>query len=321
MRVLVLHSQIAADAPPDERDTLVAAEAVASALMEAGHTAAQAPFVPEPQALAAHVAGFDLVFNLVESVYGDDALAACAPAMLEKLGVPFTGSGAAAIAITADKPATKRILRAVRLPTPDWSELPRWEGLTDRVRYIVKAATADASVGLDDDAVVVGTKTVRARAHASSARHGGRWFAERYVEGREFNVAILADKDGPHVLPPAEMCFTGWDADKPKIVGYAAKWDDADPDGAKMLRHFGAEAEEPELARRLRELSLRCWDVFDLRGYARVDFRVDEAGQPSILEINSNPCLEPAAGFAAAAVQAGYNYAGLIDHIATHAHG
>ena len=55
---------------------------------------------------------------------------------------------------------------------------------------------------------------------------------------------------GPRVLPIAEMRFTDWDADKPRIVGYAAKWDDADADGAKMIRSFDVARNEPALARR-----------------------------------------------------------------------
>ena len=92
MRVLVLHSDVAPDAPPDELDTLVAAEAVAAALMQTGHVAVQAPFAADPVALRARIGEADLVFNLVESVYGQDELAALAPAMLEHLGVAFTGS-------------------------------------------------------------------------------------------------------------------------------------------------------------------------------------------------------------------------------------
>ncbi len=164
MRILVLHSDVAADARPDELDTLVAAEAIAAALMEEGHVAVQAPFVPEPAALAAQVSGADLVFNLVESVYRQDELAMLAPAMLERLGVRYTGANAAAIALTADKPATKRVLRAAGLATPAWAQAPRWDGLADDVRYIVKSATADASIGLDDASVVQGVDAVTAPA-------------------------------------------------------------------------------------------------------------------------------------------------------------
>ena len=169
--------------------------------------------------------------------------------------------------------------------------------------------------------MVAGRAAVRARAAASAARFGGRWFAERYVEGREFNIAMLEEPDGPRVLPMAEMRFVGWAAERPKIVGYAAKWDEASPDATATLRAFCVEAREPALASELRALCLKAWELFSLRGYARVDFRVDETGTPTILEINPNPCLEPLAGFAAAAAEAGLGYDALIARIldaATH---
>ncbi|MBU6442905.1 MAG: D-alanine--D-alanine ligase [Alphaproteobacteria bacterium] len=314
MRVLVLHSDVAPDAPPDELDTLVTAEAVLKALAANSHRAARAAFVPDPAALKAVTAQADVVFNLVESVGGNGLAACVAPALLEQLGLRYTGSPAAAIALTGDKPAAKRILRACGLPTPDWAEPPRWDGL-GAARMIVKSATEDASVGLDDAAVVADCAAVRARAAASAARFGGRWFAESYVEGREFNIAMLEGPDGPCVLPIAEMRFVDWAAGRPKIVGYAAKWDEASPDATGTVRVFGLEAREPALAAALRELSLKSWALFGLKGYARVDFRVDEAGAPMILEINPNPCLEPLAGFGAAAAEAGLGYGALIARI------
>ena len=65
----------------------------------------------------------------------------------------------------------------------------------------------------------------------------------------------------------------------------------------------------------LRDLSKRCWSLFQLRGYARVDFRVDEAGQPWVLEVNTNPCISKQAGFLAAAAQAGLKQSDVVDRI------
>lgn len=321
MRICVLHSDVAADARPDELDTLVAAGAVAAALMELGHTVVQVPFVAEPEALAARVRDTDLVFNLVESVFGQDELAMLAPAMLERLGARYTGANAAAIALTADKPAAKRVLRAAGLATPGWAEAPDWAGLDESKPYIVKSATADASIGLDDASIVKGSAAVKVRAQECVGLFGGRWFAERFIDGREFNIALLDEGDGPHVLPLAEMRFIDWETSRPKIVGYAAKWDDADVGGAKMIRSFDCTAREPALARKLRDMALASWELFGLSGYARIDFRVEGAGAPMILEANPNPCLEPGAGFAAAAHEAGYSYAELIGRIAEGAHG
>jgi D-alanine-D-alanine ligase len=111
------------------------------------------------------------------------------------------------------------------------------------------------------------------------------------------------------------MCFEAWDELRPRIVGYSAKWDDASEDARKTVRRFGLETSEPALAGQLSDLARRTWTLFRTRGYARIDFRLDASGAPMILEANPNPCLEPHAGFAAAAAQADFSYAELVEHI------
>jgi D-alanine-D-alanine ligase len=314
MRVLVLHSDIAAGAPPEEQDTLVAAAAVADALARKGHAATRAPFCATTldAVLAAHEP--DIVFNLVEGVDGLGRLAPQAPAMLAERGVRFTGVRAAPMDLTNDKPRTKRMLREAGLATPAWSLPPDWAGLDGR-RWIVKAALEDASLGLDDGCVVAGRDAVIARACACAARFGGAWFAEEYVEGREFNIALLQVGAGVRILPMAEMRFESWPAGKPRIVGYDAKWDEGSDGWNGTVRHFGVERDEPVLAARLRAACETVWPLFALTGFVRVDFRVDESGMPFILEINANPGIAPDAGFAAAAQQAGMDYPALIEAI------
>lgn len=309
MKILVLHSDIALDAPPEELDTLIAAEAVAGALTARGHDVEQAAFREESlKDLLAQTAP-DIVFNLVEGVDGQGRLAPRAPEMLAALGQRFTGVSARAMEITNDKPLTKMMLRQAGLATPGWAVPPDWAGL-DGGRWIVKAALEDASLGLDDGAVVDGGQVLK-RAADCSARFGGQWFAERYIEGREFNIALL-DR---HVLPMAEMRFERWPDGKPRIVGYDAKWEENSTGWNGTVRAFGVERHEPALAARLKSACEQVWKLFGLTGFARVDFRVGEDGLPLILEINTNPCISPDAGFAAAAAEAGMSYEALIEAI------
>ena len=81
------------------------------------------------------------------------------------------------------------------------------------------------------------------------------------------------------------------------------------------LRRFGLERNEPELAEKLKQLALACWNLFGLSGYARFDFRVDPAGKPFVIDVNPNPFLAPDAGFAAAAAEASLSYQDLIGRI------
>lgn len=317
MRVLVIHSVVNADARPDELDTLLSANAVADALREKGHAAVLAPFVPELDRLRALLSASEseIVFNMVESVSGSDALAAMAPAMFEQLGVPYTGSGSSALALSADKISTKTELRAAGLPTPDWSEPPLWRNIDAGKTYIVKSATEDASLGLDDGSVLKGGPGIVARAEQNAEQWGGRWFAEAYVEGREFNVALLEFAGRLQVLPIAEIAFADWPGEKPRIVGYRAKWDEESEDAMKTARVFGIEENWPSLAQRLSEHALDACRLLRIKGYARVDFRVGIDGLPTILEINPNPCLDPEAGFAAAARTRGLSFAETIARI------
>ena len=316
MRVLVLHSDVPPDAPPEDQDTIAAAQAISQALISRGHEAPMADFVPDLEKLRAQIVrhAADVVFNMVEGIEGKGRLAYVAPRLLDEIGVPYTGTGAEALIATGDKPLSKGMFREAGIPTPDWSEPPDWNGLYADARYIVKAADEDASVGLDDGSVVAGSE-VRARAELCAGRFGGPWFAERYVEGREFNVSVLEEKGGPRVLPMAEMTFEEWPAGRPRIVGYIAKWHDSSFESTRTVRRFGVEEREPELALALSHYSQCAWSLFKLKGTARVDFRVDEAGKPLVLEVNPNPGIAPDAGFAAAAERASLSYADLIEKI------
>ena len=157
---------------------------------------------------------------------------------------------------------------------------------------------------------------------------GGECFAEAYIEGREFNLSLLASEDlkggpvsvgrgksCPEVLPPAEIRFDSYPAGKVRVVGYRSKWDEDSFEFTHTPRSFDFPDCDNALLVDLKDLALRCWELFDLRGYARVDFRVDGAGRPWILEVNANPCLSPDAGFAAAAARAGLPFTEVLNRI------
>jgi len=315
LRVLLLHSDVAPDAPPDEIDTLETADAIEIALKACGHDVGRAAFTRDYDQLEAIVSGHDAVFNLVEAVDGLGSLAGIAPRMLDEIGVPFTGADAVALAVTSDKPLSKRKLAEVGVPTPPWCEPPLWDGLDHDRKYIVKSATEDASIGIDADSIVTGLDRIKARARMCSDRWGGRWFAELFVDGREFNIAVLERDGEPWVLPLAEMTFENWPEDRPRIVGYDAKWTENTIEYDQTIRVFGHEEKEPALAALIRDYVARSWKAFDLRGSARVDLRVDRDGNPWILEINPNPSIAPFCGLTAAAEQAGLSYEQLIDAV------
>jgi D-alanine-D-alanine ligase len=309
--VPVLHA--ATDTRPDEIDTLNAAQAVEDALRRLGYATEIIALDLDLRPLESLARRRPLtVFNLVDAMRGDTRLAPMVPAVLEDLGVAYTGTRTSAWLGTLSKLATKQTLRSHGLPTPTWSE--DGKGLDFEGRVIVKPVFEHGSLGLDASSVVKGAaaaQAIKERALRWNTEH----FAEGYIEGREFNLAVIERDGTAEVLPIAEMLFEGFAANEPRIVGYDAKWAPESPAYVGTPRRFGLERQEPALAADLAALARACWSCFGLTGYARVDFRVDARYAPFILEVNVNPCLSPDAGFAAAAREAGLSYPALMGRI------
>jgi D-alanine-D-alanine ligase len=301
-RIALVHDVAAAAGRPDSSDTLLEAQAIAAALARLGYETATLPVGLDLGAMtrALRELAPHAVFNLVESLEGRGQLLHLVPALLESLRLPFTGCSAHAAATTTHKLAAKRLLRQADIATPAVLGHSAEDG-----PWIVKSVFEHASLGLDDSSVVQGATAAARIREARRAEFGGDWFAERFVAGRELNVAMIAAPSGPRLLPVAELKFEGYPSGKPAIVGYAAKWDVDSFEYRHTVRSFDV---EPALAARANQLALACWELFALDGYARVDFRVDSAGMLYVLEINANPCLSPDAGFAAALEQAGIGY-------------
>lgn len=307
-RIAIVHDAHAAQGRIDSSDTLLEAQAISQALDGLGYDTTTVPVDLDLGAFERTVRALKprAVVNLVESLAGRGQLLAAVPALLESLGVAFTGCSANALGVTSDKPLAKRQLLRAGLPAPELFHA----AAGGEVAWIVKSVHEHASLGIDDGSIVRGAKAVAGLIEARKREFGGRWFAERFVPGRELNVALIAAPDGPRVLPVAEIRFDGFPPDKPAIVGYAAKWDIDSFECRHTVRSF---AVEPALAARAAELARACWDLFALDGYARVDFRVDASLEPWVLEVNANPCLSPDAGFAAALAEARVPYAEAID--------
>lgn len=333
MRVLIVFDHVAESAPPDQADALVQARAVAAALEELGHewVTLGVAFDLDAAKTAIERLAPDVVFNLVESLGGHGRLIHVVPAMLDAMRIPYTGASADAQFITSHKPLAKQLLQAADIVTPFWMthEHLRDHDLDEPLaadRWIIKSLWEHASVGLNDDSLV-NTNDSRVLLRALEDRLddlGASAFAEEYIDGREFNLALLTTNDGPgvaaptgrvEVLPPAEIVFEDYPRDAPHIVGYSAKWDEHSFAYHHTPRRVDFPPEDAPLLEDLKHIALHCWHAFDLTGYTRVDFRVDHHNQPFVLEINTNPCLSPDAGFAAVLRHAGVGYTQAIERI------
>ncbi len=318
MEVLIIHDAVSPTANPDEADVLVQASAISNALRKRGYDPRMREVTFDLRSLAGEVGVRrpGLVFNLVESLEGKGRFISVVPALLDVIRVPYTGCPAEALFLTSHKPTAKRLMKAMNIPTPPWMTLTGvsspWEG-----RSIVKSAWEHASIGLDEDSVVTtaGSAGLRRAMRERQEKHGGEFFAERFVDGREFNLSMLGGRGEPEVLPPAEILFTGYDDDKPKVVGYRAKWHEESFEYRNTDRTFDFPRTDNRLLAKLLKTARDCWHLFGLRGYARVDFRVDRQGRPWVLEINGNPCITPDSGFTAAAAKGGIGYEKMVERI------
>ena len=117
------------------------------------------------------------------------------------------------------------------------------------------------------------------------------------------------------MLPPAEIIFRDYPEGKHKVVGYTAKWDADSFEYNNTVRSFEFKKDDDPLLDDLKALCINCWNKFRMKGYVRVDIRLDENNVPFVLEIKSNPCISPDAGFIAAAGKAGLDYEKVIERI------
>lgn len=312
--MLILHESFGADARPDQTDALVQVEEVSAALRSLGWSvrtlSTDLNLAHTMSAISGQAPEF--VFNLVESLEGNGQLIHIVPSVLQAAGIGFTGSDGTATYLSSQKLLAKRWMRSHDIPTPPWftTRADACDTGEQQGQWIVKSVWEHASFGLDDGCVVSNVDMACERIELCKARDGGEWFAEKFIDGREFNISIVEQDGEPRVLPLAEIRFVDYPRGKPRIVGYAAKWDVGAPEYHATPRFFPSLGKEENA--QLLAIVHKCWRVFGLSGYARVDIRLDSNGTPWVLEVNTNPCLSQDAGLVAAVKQAGMHYQGLI---------
>jgi D-alanine-D-alanine ligase len=320
MRIAVIHGDVAAGAGWDEQDVLTQVDCVSRGLAALGHEPVVVPASLNLEAVAQTLTALQpaMVFNLVETLAGKGNLIHFVPSLLDALKIPYTGARTEAMFLTSNKLLAKRWLAAAGLPTPPWfTTAETHEEVQIEGAWLVKSVWEHASIGLDEDSVLFRADRKRLFAEMDARREalGGACLAEAYIAGRELNLSLLDDADGPELLPPAEIRFDAYPPGKVRVVGYRSKWEEGTFEFANTPRTFEFPAQDAPLLAHLKALALQCWKLFDLRGYARVDFRVDGEGRPWILEVNANPCLSPDAGFYAATLRAGLTFPDVLCRI------
>jgi D-alanine-D-alanine ligase len=266
----------------------------------------------------------DIVVNLCEGFAGHASGEAYLTGLLELLDLRYTGSSPECLSLVRDKVRTKQVLAASGIATAEYWLVRREDnlGLLPQARQMraqlaegklfVKPAAEDASLGIDEHSVVENWAELSAKIPELQCRYGDV-LVERYLDGREFNVGIIA-LPKLHALPLAEIEFQT-DSQFPwPIVTYASKWT-ADSAGFRATPVCCPALVDQSLAARITETALAAFTATGCRDYARVDLRVTPDGGIYVLEVNANPDAGPSAGLARALEVAGIGYDQFVEQL------
>jgi D-alanine-D-alanine ligase len=214
---------------------------------------------------------FDRAFIILHGPGGEDGVIQGA---LEILGVPYTGSGVMASALAMDKLRSKRLLEGSNLPTPKYMLLDQETDLNYVVAELglplmVKPALEGSSIGMSK----VEDESQMQAAYQLAAQFAGAVFAEQWITGKEYTVAIL----GEEALPIIRL-------ETPhKFYDYDAKYFAND---TKYHCPCGLAAQEES---QLQRLALSAFKAIGAQGWGRVDILCDQTGRPFIIELNTIP--------------------------------
>jgi D-alanine-D-alanine ligase len=326
-RIAVLYNVDYEDAHPEadpgwaaRAEVGLVAKSVATALAEAGYETHLVPVDSDLPATRARLAEVDAdcAFNLCESLAGDARLESAIPLVLELLGIPFTGSPPEVLGFALRKDRVKQRLAAAAIPTPAGRVLVRPDDPCDLpFPLIVKPVREDGSVGISRASVVRDRSELERAVDAVGTTLRQPALVEQFVDGREFNVALLGHPT-PRVLPLSEIDFGALPVGAPRIVSYEAKWASGSVDdlGTVPVLHPSLPT---AVAARVRRVAADAFRAVGVRDYGRVDVRLASTGVPYVVDVNPNCDLSPQAGMARAAAAVGIGYGSLVGLLVRYA--
>jgi D-alanine-D-alanine ligase len=242
------------------------------------------------------VQGADVLFPVVHGGAGEGGLL---QAVLEMIGVPYTGSGPLGSALAVDKDLSKRLFRDVGVPVPEWRMTPPTEPADAAAEVgwpvIVKPSKQGSTVGL----TLVKRKADLGAAVAEAARWDDEVMIEQFIPGRELTVGVLGDG----ALPVGEI------VPRHELFDYECKYTPG------MSEEVFPAVLEPKIARRVQALAVAAHRALKLGGYSRIDFRLGSKGDIFCLEANNLPGMTGTSLFPQAARAAGIEYPDMCERI------
>ncbi|MBS7627739.1 ATP-grasp domain-containing protein [Candidatus Bathyarchaeota archaeon] len=235
----------------------------------------------------------EIVFNIAEGLRGESRESHI-PAILEMLGIPYTGSGPLTLAIALDKALTHQVLSAHGVPSPYFQvfESPE-EELEEGIRLpaVVKPLAEGSSKGIRSDSLVKDEESLRRRVSWVLRTYRQPAIVEEFLPGREFTVGIIGNEK-PMVLPIIEILLDNLPKGASPLYSYEAKWLWDVPERPLDIHRCPAEVSD-NLRKEIEAIALRAFKALKCRDLCRIDIRLDGEDKPRVLEVNPLPGLIP----------------------------
>lgn len=258
----------------------------------------------------------DLVFNIAERLLGPNRESHI-PLLCEILDIPYTGSDPLTLGICLDKSRAKEILTYHGIPTPEFWVVESAQDVPEGVIFpaIVKPCYEGSSKGIFNHSVVEDRKQLVDCVGKVISAYKQPALIERFLAGREFTVGVLGNHPRREVLPIIEIDYSDLPSGAAPIYSYEAKWIWDRPEDPLQIFRCPADISDA-LRQRIEQLVLQTCRVLRVLDWGRIDVRLDENGEPHVLEVNPLPGILPNmednSCLPKAARAAGYSYTDLI---------
>jgi D-alanine-D-alanine ligase len=254
--------------------------------------------------------GVDIVFNISEGLSGRNRESQV-PILLEMAGVPFVGADALTLGLTLDKVMAKKIFIAEKIPTPNFFEVSSTSTLVDQDHcefpLIVKPRFEGSSKGLSESSRVENIDELKKQVEFIVKTYKQPALVEEFISGQEFTVAIVGN-ESPEVMPVVQIKIDGKLKLNDKFYTFARITSD-------RLEYICPAKISSDLKKKLDDLALKVYRSVECRDFGRVDFRVDNNGNPYVLEINPLPSLSTEDVFMLIAKNIGITYEQMVGKI------
>jgi len=233
------------------------------------------------------------VLNFCDEGFNNDAFKELhIPAILEMLGIPYSGAGPACLGLCYNKSVVRAIAASLDIPVPMETYFNADDTsatLPSVFPAIVKPNFGDSSLGITQDAVVESSdELVKYMATIRVGLPGLPVLIEEFLSGPEYGISVIGNPGlSYHILPPLEVDYSGLEEGLPHILGYESKWMPDSPYWTQISCREAAVSDE--IRAKLYDYSNLLFERCGCRDYARFDFRTDSNGEIKLLEVNPNP--------------------------------